>query len=309
MNTPQLKKRSNLIQRTAFTLVEMMVVILIISILAGIATPVIFRAIRITREFTIQNEIVQMDAAVEQFNVKYGFYPPAIGPGLEIDTNNSAEALVNFRRYLNRIAPNHDEGGVTGGSRLNTWWNNVGVNLDADSSLVFWLSGLCLSKQYPLSGSVRAAGSLAPYDANRFVDDSNALDINGNALMVDRDVFYQFQVDQLVSVGGFAGIKAYHQANGSGDSLAFVYRDSKSYISANSSVSHAYHLGLDGSGNPVNFFNPTTFQIVGPGMDGQIADLTATPPLTNIQGLTDFTQDDNITNFAEGRLDSLDEFE
>ena len=166
MTTPQVKNRTNFVQRTAFTLVELMIVIVIIGILAGIATPFIYNALIVSKEFTITNEVQQMNAGVERFKTEHGFYPPTFG----IEVTNVAE----FRRYLNRIAPQHAEGTGTDGGGLNQWWTNVGSNLDQRSGLVFWLSGLCTSKQYPLSGKATLVGTpLAPYSASKFVDDSD----------------------------------------------------------------------------------------------------------------------------------------
>ena len=144
MTTPHVTTRT---KRNAFTLTELMIVIVIIGILVGISSPFIFAAMRTAKEFTITNEIVQLDAAVQRFETKHGFFPPAIGPGLEIDTTSST-GQADFLRYLNRIAPTHAERGAG----LASWWNQVGCKLEGDSSLVFWLSGLCTSKQYPLSG-------------------------------------------------------------------------------------------------------------------------------------------------------------
>ena len=88
MTTPQTKKRTTLVQRTAFTIAELLVVMLIIAILAGIAAPFIFEALNRAREFAIQNEIGQMDAAIRRFETEHGFFPPAIGSGLEINTDD-----------------------------------------------------------------------------------------------------------------------------------------------------------------------------------------------------------------------------
>ena len=317
MTTPQLTTRTARIKRNAFTLVELMIVIVIIGILVGISSPFIFAAITAAKEFTIQNEIVQMDAAVQRFETKYGFFPPAIGPGLEIDTSPSANSdaeIAKFRRYLNRIAPNHAEGGPGSGGGLDNWWNQVGANLNAESSLVFWLSGLCTSKQYPLSGNAtiaRMGPPLAPYNANK---DFNDMDLG---VTIDRDVFFEFTSGQIVinPFAGVNGIKSYHQPEGKGDSLAYLYRDSRSYEIATQPsgqfVADAYHVE-DGAGNK-SFFNPGTFQIIGPGMDGKVTrqtDLTAVV-VTNTFALAspsteadvDPEQDDNITNFANGRLD------
>ena len=225
MTTPQVKTRFNAAQRAAFTLVELMVVILIIGILTAIATPFIFGALTTSREFTIINEVQQMSAAVERFKTKHGFYPPSLNSG----ATNGVNSVGEFRRYLNRIAPNHAEGTGADGGGLQTWWTNVGSKLDARSSLVFWLSGLCTSKQYPLSGSAAFTTTpLAPYNTNKLLDDVT------ETTPIDRNVFYDFKFDQLVSVDPTAaatlGIKVYNQPYGKGDDLAFRYRDFKSYM-------------------------------------------------------------------------------
>ena len=301
MTTPHVTTRT---KRNAFTLTELMIVIVIIGILVGISSPFIFAAMRTAKEFTITNEIVQLDAAVQRFETKHGFFPPAIGPGLEIDTMSST-GQADFLRYLNRIAPTHAERSAG----LASWWDEVGCKLEGDSSLVFWLSGLCTSKQYPLSGNAAIANSstpLAPYNANNdFMD--NPLNVT-----IDRDVFFEFTSGRLVdSPAGIAGIKSYHQPEGKGDSLAYRYRDSKSYTPSDPTVAAlAYHVEeADGT---IVFFNPGTFQIICPGMDGQITRqtdqsmvVTDTVALSMPSANADPEQDDNITNFANGRLDTV----
>ena len=310
MTTPQRRTRTNSIQRAAFSLVELMIVILIIGILVAIASPFIFGALTRAQEFTIENEMQQLNAAVERFNTDHGVYPPAIGPGLEIDTSNSTAALAAMRRYLIRIAPGNAEGNGSDGGGLQNWWENIGCKLEQDSSLVFWLSGLCTSKQYPLSGSALFTTTpLAPYNANKSFMDADLVDGSGMPISIDRNVFFEFKSDQLVNATSSAGaalplgIKAYNQPSGKGDSLAYQYRDFKSY---GGGTSIAYHLVDNSSGSTViNYFNPTSFQIVGPGMDGKITDVM--PPTAPNTDLTDETavdpgQDDNITNFSGGRL-------
>ena len=306
MTTPQVTTPKSQANRNAFTLVELMIVVVIIGILVGISSPFIYRALTRAKEFRIEFEMNELDAAVRKFETDHNFFPPAIGPGLEIDTNDPTAALVTFRRYLNRVAPNNAESGSGG---LNKWWGQVGVNLDAESSLVFWLSGLCTSKQYPLSGNATIAGgmmALAPYNANKDVMDMEL------SVTIDRSVFFDFDVGQLVdSPAGIAGIKSYNQPEGkSGESLAYRYRDFRSYESTDAMVADAYHNGVDGNGDPI-FFNPDSFQIVGPGIDGRITGLTdpMAVPVTDVMVLevpsvnSDPDQDDNITNFSNGRLD------
>ena len=255
-------------------------------------------------EFRIENEVMQLNAAVERFNTEYGFYPPAIGPNLEIDS------VEKFSQYLGRIAPNHDEGTGVDGGGLDKWWTHVGRHLDERSSLVFWLSGLCSSKRYPLSGNARLTTPLAPYDANKCFDDSEFTDETGapTDVNINRHVFFEFRQRQLASCSGRIplGIKGYNQPYSKGDLRMFEYRDFMSYEEAtlNSVLKTAYHSDVDDNGNPINFFNPTSFQIVGPGMDGKMSDEAIAN--TNLaDSAFDSAQDDNITNFSSGRLEKL----
>ena len=278
------------------------VLVLIIGSVAAIA--IIFNAHGGHVEFTNIVEVQQLNAAVERFKTVHGFYPPAIGQGLKV------ESAEDFLEYLDKIAPNHAEGTGVDGGGLEKWWANVGRHLDARSSLVFWLSGLCTSKQFPLSGNATLKAPLAPYDANKFFDDSKFTDDTGTPIdvTIDRSVLYSFRPVQLVSSqnGIPRGIKGYNQPHGKGNLRMYEYRDFRSYNgrTPDSVLKKAYYDGLDDNGNP-RFFNPTSFQIVGPGMDGKMSDeATANTDLAKAD-LLDPAQDDNITNFSDGRLDKL----
>ena len=60
------------------------VVVLIVGFLAAFAAPFIFSRTGPLAEFANVNQVQQLNAAVERFETEYGFYPPAIGPGLEL---------------------------------------------------------------------------------------------------------------------------------------------------------------------------------------------------------------------------------
>lgn len=306
-------RRTAFTQRSAFTLTEMLMVIAIIGILAGLLTPALMNAFGQASEFKITSELLQMDAEIEQFNIDYGFYPPTIGTLNADGTTNTTFAIrdvATMRRFLNRISPNHAEGsgsaGIGPGNGLGNWWLNVGRHLDEKSSLVFWLSGLCKSKQYPLSGSAVIAGdptlTLAPYGlAQTFSGVETTA-----AAAVQRESRFEFQATQMSfptspisnASGSNTIVANYNQPAGkdNGDS-AYRYLDSKSYGFG------AYFNGLNSSGTP-NFLNAGTFQIIAPGLDGNIVDPNVVTPSSNIQTV-DAGQLDNITNFTEGRLEKI----
>ena len=280
---------------------EYAILVLIIGVLAALAMPYIFRY-GPHAGFANVNEVSQLSAAIELFNIDHGFYPPAIGLGLEV------ESAEDFLKYLDQMAPDHAEGTGVDGGGLEKWWTNVGRHLDERSSLVFWLSGLCNSKRYPLSGNANLKAPLAPYGTNKFFDDSQFTDATGAPidLFFDRKVFFEFRQEQLDSIqdGLPLGIKGYNQPSGRGDSNMYEYRDFRSYDggTSNSVLKKAYHNGVDENGKP-NFLNPSSFQIVGPGLDGKMSDEQIAN--TNLADSTaiDPAQDDNITNFSGGRLD------
>jgi prepilin-type N-terminal cleavage/methylation domain-containing protein len=62
--------------RNAFTLVELLVAIAIIGILMSIAIPAIMRSITTAKATSIRMEVSALEQAIEQYQQKYGDYPP-----------------------------------------------------------------------------------------------------------------------------------------------------------------------------------------------------------------------------------------
>ena len=174
---------SNRSSKRGFTLVEILVAITVLGILVGMLTPAVMNALGRAREAAINVEITQLDQAVHEFHTKYGFYPPTMG-------NIS---YGEFVRYVNRLSPNHAElstvissGPHSGDNLLQAWWEEIGQFLDDESSLVFWLSGICKNKQYPITNGFPVtngmeASTLPPIAAHGFSGDG-----------VERDIIYSF---------------------------------------------------------------------------------------------------------------------
>ena len=83
--------------RSAFTLLELLVVVAIISILAGLSFVVIRAAIRKTRVAQAGVEVGNLQGAIESYRYTLGAYPPDTGGWNEAVTDASA-----IHRYLGR---------------------------------------------------------------------------------------------------------------------------------------------------------------------------------------------------------------
>lgn len=126
-------------KRGGFTLVELIVVIAIIAVLAGILVVALSGAWFTGRQAQNTHDIRQLEIAVQAFKTKYGIYPPSkiyLAPTrAAINTGDgSGESLG----YLTRIWPRLSATATidwSGGAGYAGW-------LDGDQCLVFFLGGI-----------------------------------------------------------------------------------------------------------------------------------------------------------------------
>lgn len=97
----------------AFTLVELLAVVAIISVLAGILVPTIGAARASAEKARTRVRFTQWTAAMEQFRHEYGYYP-AVGAEGKLAT---AADVLQFVRTLSGRNP--DGSAVAGGADLN----------------------------------------------------------------------------------------------------------------------------------------------------------------------------------------------
>mgnify|MGYP002622036788 CR=1 FL=1 len=74
----------------AFTLIEILVVISIIAILAGLMFPAVKGVRNAARSAAAKNDTVQLTNAIKSFYVEYGHYPTDVFSGESSGTNNAA---------------------------------------------------------------------------------------------------------------------------------------------------------------------------------------------------------------------------
>jgi prepilin-type N-terminal cleavage/methylation domain-containing protein len=271
-----------------FTLVEMLVVMAIIAILAGILLPAIGAAIRAAKNSKIAQELSQLHNAIESYKQKLGDYPPDFSSVTKLaDLSDSTNVVA---RHLRKAFPRHAENNTT----FSTFFADKGGTFhvpDPSEALVFWLAGLKNDPRLPLSGS-------------------------GENLK-----FMDFKADQLQDPDN-NGWFSYVPKDGKG--TPYVYFDSRTYkFTYGTTVRYAFYQVAGATVCPYlssvmnDYANPTTFQIISAGLDGDYGTTTLTPnpstppwsttsvPTCKIfpTGMNYVIGDyDNLTNFSEGRI-------
>ncbi len=213
--------------KRAFTLVELLVVIVIIGLLMGLLLPAVNGVRRSARKAAAAIEISQLDFALKSLKEKYGEYPPDFA-----DVDREA-AMRQVRRFIAKVWPRctrlpRDFRGTELPSQFN-----------AGTALVFWLGGNYDRTQDLATGRwiIQHVGFSAdptnPFDVDAAGDPLPATAPPGDparsASRVNR--FFPFPNDRLTGspVANFAfWPKTYFQPT-SGAGYVYFRAESKSY--------------------------------------------------------------------------------
>ena len=83
-------------KRNAFTLIELLIVISIIAVMAGLLMPAISTAQTRAKKMTSKNFMVQLATAIERYKADYGFYPEILTEKdrVNLGDGNNSENLI-----------------------------------------------------------------------------------------------------------------------------------------------------------------------------------------------------------------------
>src|SRR5215470_4015230 len=102
-------RRSRLTPRSAFTLVELLVVITIIGILAALITVAAVGALKSARRTEVKAEINQIDGGFNEVKNKTNAFPPNCQTDGTAGPIQESRVLADIKRYMNVAFPRHQE--------------------------------------------------------------------------------------------------------------------------------------------------------------------------------------------------------
>ena len=152
--------------RSGFTLTELLIVIAIIAVLAGLIAAAAVNALRKGRETRIQLEIQNMAGAIENFKndpTIGGVYPCSVAYGTNPTPVQLQQAKSDLKRAFAKMFPRQNEPSLNviinklvGDSAAGGTPNQGGYlqgGMSPSEALVFWLGGFSTDQTLPLSGA------------------------------------------------------------------------------------------------------------------------------------------------------------
>jgi prepilin-type N-terminal cleavage/methylation domain-containing protein len=304
------RRAGNAVPRTrrsvsAFTLVEMLVVIAIIAILAGLITPVVISAQRSAKNATIAMELkVSLEQACQQYKEKFGEYPP----------DGTNQAAVD--RHVRKIFPRY-----TGAIPQIADLANDKPGLTPFNSLTFWLGGRVVGGQFigfsadpadpfDLNSATPNASRIGPFfefDPLRTGAAESVPFLPAPAAGTSLPMAYRCWPANAVG-DKTTGAIVYFRAENGNYAAAKAWSDNTATTTYNKDTDGAHvYPALNQSGGWVN---PKLFQIFSAGLDCKYGTPTNWTASAGCPGLLYPTGEnyapntyDDVTNFSGGTLE------
>ena len=305
--------------QAGFTLLELLVVIVVISILMSLILPAISGVMRRARIAEVSAEFTQLDQALTTFKSKFGQHPPS---SLTVPVAGSAWSPAD-RAKVKGIWPQFNF--ATNGGMSNT----VAVHLNGAECLVFFLGGVNTGSAATPNLQGFSKNPLSPWTATGNPDGPFMEFDSGRLVDVDGDGVVEYldalpgQTTPILYLSG-----AGSSMNKDNDAVADdfdVFTDAPLSFSFHASKNMSFPYTKPGGTVP---YNKDTFQLISPGDDGLYGpggyfedgvdvgdlDLNGNSTILNADAdsdgvfeVTDFiearrVEADNITNFNGGTL-------
>ena len=290
--------------RSAFTLIEILIVIAIIAILASLILAGVVAVRNRIPVATTQNDILQLSTAMNAFYSKYKFYPP-----------NRFRLCSSRTRYTTNPSPNTepqlDPQSIAAISTMFpniNWtaiaWDGANTNiytiLEGDQCLVFFLGGIPNGNGKPPLGfstnpaNPAAAATAADPDRIKWM---NSFD--GSRIMILTHPVADRSTGTFPSyLDGFAAnLPAAGNPAGTKQKQPYLYFSSMSLVKRENGYDPTASSPLNISvspysqvpaSNPIKYWNSSTFQIISAGPDGSFGIGGAWPPAGN-HGMDDYS--------------------
>lgn len=117
-------------KRNAFTLVELLIVISIIAVMAGLLMPAISTAQTKAKKMTSKNFMVQLATAIDRYKADYGFYPDVL---TEKDRLNLADGS-NSENLIKSLTGKNADGSMLSNSDRNKYNRRMISYIDFDNT-------------------------------------------------------------------------------------------------------------------------------------------------------------------------------
>lgn len=303
--------------RPAFTLLELMVVILIVVLLAGLLLSAVTKVLIYTDEVRTVSEIGQLSQALEAFRLEFGLYPPSAIILIENGAyDRSRQDHAYSASYLERMFPGID---LTAGHD----WNGNGqvdplpYQLEGHEALVLFLGGPPYAnlnrapggwhtdKTNPTRPPTPTASRIGPFyefNVGKLVTWNAAKHLWGGyadpygtpyAYFLARDTSFNNYYNDCSSLVGNHFVPYFTSATGTGPSLVIKYHRPDKFQLISAGRDRLFGIGghYDPSNPQMSQWNPAALPFADVGRPGN----SSSP---------DRVQDDydNITNFTEGKL-------
>ena len=302
--------------RRGFTLVEVLVVVAIIGILAALITVAVSGAMRATQRASIGWQMAQVVMALEHYKAEFGEYPPDMfDDGALVSHVRKRWPRMNYPdgywtdAWTNERRANWIRDAITGA------YPHVAGNEAADftdpnfsqvGALALWLGGFPNSDGR-LSGFYAAPGN--PFTPSDTFDRKVFLDLElGKSVRIQtfgevsvpvignevRGAFVPFVYFRGRTSGGDTAYKYAVNNNGGNEWVVKQFEFSEFGLCVPYAEDVVGHVDAI-----VNWKNPTTYQLIHPGLDGRFGSTEDNVRVINTGEGISLQDLDNLTNFSD----------